>query len=122
MLGGDDDSGDHHQERHDLAGDGRGAVAHVHLKPQDAEADRDHRIGGGDDRLDRRQERALLEGVLVEQVADRAGHGEDVDGPVAEQLGRPVELGRDELDRERGDPVADAAGQRRRERLEGPVP
>ena len=44
----------------------------------------------GDYRLDRRQERALLEGVLVEQEAGRADDGKDIDGPVAEHSRKPA--------------------------------
>ena len=43
-----------------------------------------------DDRLDRRQERALLEGVLVEHEAGRADDGKNIDGPVAEYFTKPA--------------------------------
>jgi hypothetical protein len=117
VLGGDDDPGDHHEERHHLADDGPGAVADGYVQPCDAEGDGDNRVGGGDDRLDRRQERALLESVLVEQEAERADHEEQVNRPVAEHPRGPVaEFRRNELDGEGSGPVAQAAGQRRRER------
>ena len=117
VAGSDHDSGRHDHEERDLACDGRWAAAQAHVEPQDAEPDGDDRIGRGDDRLDRGQEPALLEGVLVEDVADRADDGQDVDRPVGEYPGRPAaEFRRHELDREGGDPVADAAGQRERER------
>jgi hypothetical protein len=90
MLGSDDYPYDHHHERRDLAGDRRGAAAHPHVQPHDPEGDREDRIGRGDDRLDRGQERALLEGVLVEQVAYRADHEKNVDRPVAEQPAKAV--------------------------------
>jgi hypothetical protein len=119
VLGGDDDPRDHHDERHDLPDDGRGAVADGYVQPHDAERDGDNRVGRGDDRLDRRQERALLEGVLVEQEAERADHEEQIDRPVAEHPLEPAwEFRGDELDGEGGDPVAQAAGQRGRERAQ----
>jgi hypothetical protein len=123
VLGGDNDARDHHQERRNLAGDGRGAVAHRDVQPRDAQADGDDRVGGGDDRLHGRQECALLEGVLVQQVADRADHQKDVNRPVAEELPRAVtDFRRDELYAERRDPVADAAAQRQRERPQVLIP
>jgi hypothetical protein len=123
VLGGDDDPRDHHEERHHLAGDGAGAVADGYVQPGDAERDGDNRVGRGDDRLDRRQERALLEGVLVEQEAERADDEEHIDRPVAEHpLGPAGEFRGNELDGEGGDPVAQAAGQRRRERAQALAP
>jgi hypothetical protein len=48
-----------------------------------------------DDRLDRCQEPALLEGVLSEDEAGRADDGEGVDRPAGEHLNRPAaEFGR----------------------------
>jgi hypothetical protein len=90
MLGSDDYPDDHQHERRDLARDRRGAAAHPHVQPHDSEGDRQDRVGRGDDRLDRGQERALLEGVLVEQVAYRADHEKNVDRPVAEQPAKAV--------------------------------
>jgi hypothetical protein len=122
VLGGDDDPRDHHEERHHLAGDGARGVADGYVQPGDAERDGDDRVGRGDDRLNRRQERALLEGVLVEQEAERADHEEHVDRPVAEDsLGPAGEFPGHELDGEGGDPVAQAAGQCCRERTQALV-
>jgi hypothetical protein len=123
VLGGDDNARDHHEESRHLAGDGRRAVAHRDVQPRDAQADGDDRVGGRDDRLHRCQEGALLEGVLVKQVADRADHQKDVNRPVAEKLARAVaDFRRDELHAERRYPVADAAAQRQRQRPQGLVP
>jgi hypothetical protein len=123
MASGDDDTDDHQQERCDLADDRRRAAAKPDVQPEDTEGDGDHRVGGGDDGLDRRQVGALLEGVLVEYEAGRAYDRKDVDRPAGEHLGRPAaEFGRDELDHEGGDSVTDAAGQRQRERPQVLVP
>src|SRR5580693_7722414 len=69
LTGRDDDPGGHEQEESDLAEDGRGAAAQPHVQPQDPEADGDDGISRGDDRLDRREERAPLECVLNEDEA-----------------------------------------------------
>jgi hypothetical protein len=90
ILGSDDYPDDHQQQRRDLAGDRHGAAAHSHVQPHDSEGDRQDRVGCGDDGLDGGEERALLEGVLVEQVADRADYEKNVDRPVAEQPAKAV--------------------------------
>jgi hypothetical protein len=112
----DDDPGDHQRECHDLAHDpGRRAVQLL-VQEYGGEEDGDERVGRGDDGQDRRdQVTALLEGALVQQEAHRADHGQGVDRPGGQQVMDPVP-GHD-LDQEGRDAVADAGGQRERERL-----
>lgn len=88
-----------------------------HAEQHEAESDGDDRVRRGDDGLDRRQELALLKGVLVKDEPHRSHDGQHIDRPVGEHSGWPAaKLRRHDLDCERGDAVAGAAGQRQRER------
>ena len=68
------------------------------------------RVAYGDDRQHRREENALLKGVLVQQKAQRADDGQSVDRPVREHLPQAAaEIRGHELDHEGRDTVGDAA-------------
>jgi hypothetical protein len=107
----------HEHQREDLQDDsGRGAVEPL-VQPDVGEGDGDDRIADGDDREDRRDEGALLECVLVEQEAEWSHHRQCVDRPVGEQRRQATaDIRNHELDQERGDTVANAAGKGERER------
>jgi hypothetical protein len=110
---GHDDPRGHEHQREDLQDDpGRGAVELL-VEPDVGEGDGDDRIADGDDREDRRDEGALLECVLVEQEAEWSHHRQCVDRPVGEQRRQAAaDIRNHELDQERGDTVANAAGER----------
>ena len=120
---GDHHPDDHDQQRYDLAGDpGRRAVELL-VQERGPEPDRDDRVADGDDREDRRDQGALLEGVLVEEEAERSYHSQRVDRPVGEHHGQAAADIRDhDLDEERRDAVVDAARERERERPEELTP
>src|ERR1700735_5482768 len=116
-VGADHDPRDHQRQEDHLAGDRAGRRAELLVQPQGGEGDGDEGIAHGDDRQDRRYQRSLLEGVLVEQEAQRADHGEGVDGPVGEQSDQAAaDVGDHQLDQEGGDAVVDAARQRQGQR------
>jgi hypothetical protein len=114
VVGHDDDPADHHRQRNDLARYGEGLAVQRLAQPQSAEEDRDDRVTCGDDGKHRREQLALLEGVLVEHEAHRCDHHEGVERPGGEQV-RQAAAG-NELDQERRRPVANAAGQGHAER------
>jgi hypothetical protein len=122
-MGGHDDPGRHDHEEHDLAGDIRRSAAQAHIEPAHAQGDGDDRIRHADNGLHRRQVFALLEGVLVEDVAGRPDDHEHVDRPVGEHRVQPAaEFRRHELDQEGRDPVIDTAGHRQRQPPQVRVP
>ena len=76
----------------------------------------DHRVGTRDHGDRRRDEPALLEGVLAEQEADRPDDADDVEHGVAERLVEPdPQLPGDHLHEPGRDAVEDAGGQGERE-------
>jgi hypothetical protein len=117
-----DDPGNHDDQRDDLACYRPWAVAEPLVQPEIGEGNGDNRVAGRDDGQYRREQCALLEGVLVEYEAHRADHSQRVDGPVGEQVRQaPASVRHHEFDEERGGAVADTAGQRQRERAQVPV-
>jgi hypothetical protein len=68
---GDDDPQRHDDQPRHLGGDIGGTAGDLLAQPQQADADRDQRIGGGAERQHRGDEGAFLEGVLVEQESGR---------------------------------------------------
>jgi hypothetical protein len=113
------DPRDHDEQRYDLARYRRRAAAEPLVEPQVSEGNRDNRIARSDDGQHRREQRALLERVLVEYEAGRADHGQRVDRPVGEHVGESAADVRDhQLDQERRRAVADTAGQGQRERAQ----
>src|SRR5580700_259237 len=122
-LGDDDNAGDHQDKGDDFAGDPGGRAIELLLQPQGGQGDGDQRIADGNDGQHRRDQGALLEGVLVEQEAQRADHRQSVDRPVAQHGGQAAaDVGDDQLDQESRDAVVDAAGQRQGQRPQALVP
>jgi hypothetical protein len=122
-VGEDNDPDGHHEQRRCLARDRRWAAGEFLVQEEPGQPDVADRVGDGDDGQDRREQRARLEGVLVEHEADRADDGDGVDRPVGEQIRQSAaEFGGRELDREVRDCEGGAAGQCERERPRRPVP
>ena len=115
-MGDHDDPGGHDDESDHFASDARRGAADPLIEPQVGEGHRDERVADRDDRDHRRNQRALLKCVEVQQEAQRTHDGQGIDWPVRQDAGYPgTSRGDYELDQERSGSVADAAGQRQGE-------
>ena len=117
-VGEGDDADRHDDQPDELGRDGGGAARDVLVQPDEADADGYQGVGDRADGQNRGYQGALLEGVLVEQEAERLGDDERVERPLLRWRVKSQANGlRQLLEEERRDSEDHAAGDIARRRF-----